>query len=165
MCLRWCSHASSAVTQNCTRRHIVKSTIPYAVKQNVQVAHSVAVLRKHHHFKPSRNCIIHPTNLVCKTLILLLVVRAQRIPPLPQYLTNSSVVLMWILLMNSRSMPFTKNHECIHRTPDMLFSQTLNISLKKRSKLFSPRQRPEAGTSASNYTRVNANIARCKFHH
>lgn len=54
-------------------------------------------------------------------MVLLFVIGAQSVPPLPQDLADCPVVLVWMSLMNQATVAFAEDHERIHGTADMVF--------------------------------------------
>ena len=56
-------------------------------------------------------------NLICELVVLLLLILSQSVPPLAQYLGDGPVVLVWMFLVDQRSMSLTEYHEGIHWSP------------------------------------------------
>lgn len=53
-------------------------------------------------------------------MVLLLLLGPQGIPPLAQDLADGPVVLVGVTLVDQGPMPLAKDHEGIHRPPDMV---------------------------------------------
>lgn len=53
-------------------------------------------------------------------MVLLLLLGPQSIPPLAQDLADSPVVLVGVTLVDQGSVPLTKDHEGIHRPPNVV---------------------------------------------
>ena len=72
------------------------------------------------------------TDLISEFPVLLLFLRAYRIPHLPQYLGHRPIVLVGVLLMNQLTMFLGENHESVHGTPDMLLSRLRHLEGESR---------------------------------
>ena len=59
-------------------------------------------------------------NLRGEVVVLLLLARAQRVPPLAEDLADGAVVLVRVLLVHERAVSLAEDHEGVHRTPDVL---------------------------------------------
>ena len=68
-----------------------------------------------------------------QVVILLLLLRAQRVPPLAQDFGNSPVVLIRMALVNESPVPFAENHERVHRSPHVIL--LLGLQRKKKDPL------------------------------
>lgn len=55
-----------------------------------------------------------------QVVVLLLLVGAQRIPPLPQDLADGAVVLVGVSLVHQRPVAFAEDHEGIHGSPNVV---------------------------------------------
>lgn len=53
-------------------------------------------------------------------MVLLLLVLAQSVPPLPQDLADGPVVLVGMSLVNQSPVAFAEDHECVHGTTDVV---------------------------------------------
>ena len=59
-------------------------------------------------------------NLRGEIVVLLLLARAQRVPPLVEDIADGAVVLVRVLLVHERAVSLAEDHEGVHRTPDVL---------------------------------------------
>lgn len=59
-------------------------------------------------------------NLEGQIVVLLLLLGAEGIPPLPQNLADRPVVLVWVPLMYQCSMTLAEDHKSIHGSPDVV---------------------------------------------
>lgn len=53
-------------------------------------------------------------------MVLLLLYRPQSVPPLSQDLADCAIVLVGMPLVHQAPVTFTKDHECIHGTADVV---------------------------------------------
>lgn len=74
--------------------------------------------RKTHSNALGLTCIV--MYLECQIVVLLLLLGAEGIPPLPQNLADRPIVLVRVPLMHQCSMTLTEDHKSIHRSPDVV---------------------------------------------
>lgn len=64
-------------------------------------------------------------------MVLLLLFGSQRVPPLTQYFTDGTVVLVRMPLVNQRTVPLTKNHKRVHWPSDVVLFPLCGLTEKE----------------------------------
>ncbi len=66
-----------------------------------------------------------------KIMILLLLFGSQCVPPLTQYFTDGTVVLVGVPLVNQRTVPLAKDHKCVHWPSDVVLFSLCGLGEKR----------------------------------
>ncbi len=64
-------------------------------------------------------------------MILLLLFGSQRVPPLTQYFTDGTVVLVGVPLVNQRTVTLAKDHKCVHWPSDVVLFPLCGLREKR----------------------------------